>query len=558
MDNEPHLSAYAGRWVARLRGRIIAQGGTPDLALRAAQASRYKENPEVVYMPLDLPLPPLLEKIRLLLPQQELYLVGGAVRDLLLGRRSPDLDFAVPGEATSLARRIANGLGGDYMTLDGERDTGRVILREADGRRIYLDVAAFRGENDLHPGPDLETDLRGRDFTLNAIAYDVQRGVLLDPLEGGADLLARRLRACRETSMSDDPVRILRGVRLAAALGFQIETETRRQMKEAAPGLARVSAERQRDELFKILEGPKPDACVRALEMLGVLPYVLPELGDLKGVTQSPPHIHDVWEHTLAVLQSLEVILGALRVDYNADETDDLYTGLLTLRLGRYREQLAAHLRTELNADRSLRALWFFTALYHDVCKPRTRTVEPSGRIRFFGHDQEGAQVATQRASALHLSNDEIERLRVIIREHMRFHFHTSRMAGESKAPSRKAIYRFFRDSGAAGPDLVLMGLADLRGTQGSSLRQETWSAALDVARTLLENYWEKPEESVTPPRLLDGKELITELGMEPGPRLGKLIEALREAQATGRVTSREAALHYARSWIAGSQGGAI
>jgi hypothetical protein len=136
----------------------------------------------------------------------------------------------------------------------------------------------------------------------------------------------------------------------------------------------------------------------------------------------------------------------------------------------------------------------------------------------------------------------------------MRFHFFTSRLEGESKPPSRKAIYRFFRAAGAAGVELVLLGLADLRGTQGSSLRQETWSAALDVARILLENYWEKPEETVAPPRLLDGHDLMDELGIRPGRDLGRLLEAIREAQATGKVSSREAALEYARSWIAGSR----
>lgn len=554
---DANSSGYAGRWVARLRGRIIAQGGTPGLALRAAQSSRFKENPEIAYMPLNLPLPPLVEKIRALLPDHELYLVGGAVRDMLLGRAARDLDFAVPASGIDMARRVADGLGGDFMILDGERDTGRVILRGADRTRIFLDFAAYRGEQDQYHGVDLDTDLRCRDFTLNAIAYDLRRGALLDPMEGGADLRAKRIRACTARSMQDDPVRVLRGVRLAAGLDFQIERGTRQQMRNAAAGLKNVSVERQRDELFKILDGPKQDAAIRALDMLGALDELLPELGALKGVQQSPPHTHDVWNHTLAVLRSLESILAALRGEHPEKESEDLFTGLLTIRLGRFREQLDSHIKTELNADRSYRSLLFFAALYHDICKPRTRTVEPGGRIRFLGHDQQGAEVAFERAEALRLSNDETHRLRVIIKEHMRFHFHTSRMEADGREPSRKAIYRFFRDSGLAGPDLVLLGLADLRGTQASELKQESWRAALDVARILLENYWEKPEESVSPPRLLDGNELIKELEIEPGPRLGRLIEALREAQATGKISTRNSALEYARSWLAGSQGSA-
>jgi len=129
----------------------------------------------------------------------------------------------------------------------------------------------------------------------------------------------------------------------------------------------------------------------------------------------------------------------------------------------------------------------------------------------------------------------------------MRFHFFTSRLEGDKQEPSRKAIYRFFRDSREAGVDLVLLGLADLRGTRGHTLTQETWRAALDVARLLLENYWEKPKETIAPPRLLDGNELMRELNLEPGRVVGQLLEAIREAQATGKVASREQALDFAR-----------
>ncbi len=144
MPDEPHspASSYAGRWVARLRGKVIAQGGTPELARRAAKSSRYKENPEILYMPASFSIPPLIEKIKEILPaDQEVYLVGGAVRDLLLNRLSRDFDFAVPSNGISLARRVANKLNADYMTLDDERNTGRVIVTESNGTRIFLDFA---------------------------------------------------------------------------------------------------------------------------------------------------------------------------------------------------------------------------------------------------------------------------------------------------------------------------------------------------------------------------------------------------------------------------------
>jgi len=546
-DSQTAGSPYAGRWVARVRGRIVAQGGTPEQALRAAQMSRHKEKPEIIYMPVPFSYSPLVDKVRDILPNQEIYLIGGAVRDILLNRLSRDFDFALPSNGISLARRVANALKADFMVLDSERDTGRVIVIESEGARTFLDFATYRGNN-------LEADLRARNFTINAIAFDLRTHTLIDPLNGVSDLRAKIIRAGSPTSLSDDPVRILRAVRQAAAFEFKIELETRKAMKQAVSLLPKVSPERQRDELFKMLEGPKPDSSIRALEILGVFPYLLPELSALKGVEQSAPHIYDVWEHTLNVLGHLESILAALAPGYNADNTNDLFTGLLTLRIGRFRDQFAKHFSESLNMDRSVRATLFFAALYHDVQKPATKSLDETGRIRFFDHDVKGAEVAENRARAFNLSNDEVERVRTIIQHHMRFHFFTSRLKGEKQEPSRKAIYRFFRDTGQAGIDLVLLGLADLRGIQGSTLTQETWTAALDVARILLENYWEKPQETVVPPRLLDGNELMSELGLEPGRIVGQLLEAIREGQATGHIGNREQALELAREYLKKSE----
>ena len=354
----------------------------------------------------------------------------------------------------------------------------------------------------------------------------------------------------------DDPVRVLRGVRQAATLGFHIDGETRELMKPAAGELGRVSAERLRDELFKILNGPRPDASMRALEMLGALPGLLPELVTLKGVEQSPPHIHDVWTHTLAVLAALEDILSALLTGSFAEETNDPLTGQLTLQLGRFREQFGNHFSQSLNIDRSVRALLAFAALYHDVSKPETRSIDGDGRIRFLEHETRGAEVAAGRLRAFNLSNDEIDRVEKIIKNHMRIHFHTARLEGQKLLPSRKAIYRFFRDAGEAGIDVILLSLADVRGTRGRTLSQESWAACLEIARLLLENYWERPEEAVSPARLVDGNELMQALGLQPGPQLGQLLESIRESQAAGEIQNREQALAFAQAQVIKSKKG--
>ena len=543
-SGSPSASPYAGRWVARLRGKVIAQGNTPEEARRAAQTHRHKESPEIVFMPAPFSFSPLLNSVREGLPEdQEIYLVGGAMRDALLGRESHDLDFAVPADGIKLARRVANKLKAAFYPLDNERDSGRVVSINEDGVRTIMDFASYRGAN-------IEADLRDRDFTINAIAYHLGSESVLDPLKGASDLRAKLLRACSSESMSHDPVRVLRAVRLAAGLGFQIDPETRQNMKQAAEKLRSASTERLRDELFRILEGPQPGTAIRALEMLGVLPHLLPELPALKGVGQPTPHVYDVWTHTLSVMNHLENILAALAPGYDPESTNDLFTGLLVLRLGRYREQFASHFKNALNADRSVRALLFFAALYHDIAKPATKTVGEDGRIRFWEHDTLGTEMAVGRANALHLSNDEVQRLRLIIRHHMRIHFHSNRMESEHKTPSRRAIYRFFRDAGEAGVDLVLLALSDTRATLGHTLMQETWTAELDVCRILLENYWEKPAETVSPPRLLSGNEVMTEFNLKPSPLVGEILEAIREAQATGKVNTRDEALSFAKDWL--------
>jgi tRNA nucleotidyltransferase/poly(A) polymerase len=284
--------------------------------------------------------------------------------------------------------------------------------------------------------------------------------------------------------------------------------------------------------------------------MLGVFPYLLPELPALKGVEQSLPHIYDVWEHTLSVMAHLEGILAVLAPGYNADDTSDLFTGLLTLRLGRFRKQIAEHFAQSLNMDRSVRAALFFAALYHDAQKPVTGSVDEEGIIHFYKHEVKGAEVAAERGRAFNLSNGEIERITTIVQHHMRLHFFAHRLEYDKQEPSRKAIYHFFRDAGKAGIEIILLGLADLRGKQGSTLKQERWSAQLDAARILLENYWEKPQETVDPPRLLDGNELMSALGLQPGRIVGQLLEAIREGQATGKIENRQQALDFAREQL--------
>ena len=530
------LINYAGRWIALLDGKVIGQGGTPDQARLAAKFTRPKDTPQVVFvsLPNSIDLSPLIDKIASMLPpDREAYIVGGVVRDMLLGRQSHDLDLVMKGDVMEITRSLANRLGAAYFPMDPEHGVARLILRQQDGDKIVVDVATMRG-------PDLETDLRSRDFTINAMALEIHDPqAVLDPLGGAVDLQEKRLAPCLPSSFSDDPVRVLRGLRLAAAYGLKIPQESRQKMRQAAPMLPMVSPERLRDELFRILDGPQPAAVLRGMEMLGALAYVLPELAHLKGVEQSPPHLDDVWNHTLSVLVRLECILDLLGLKINEEKASSLHAGMVVMQLGRYRQQIAQHLAERLNPERTLRALLFLAALYHDAAKPETRSVESSGRVRFFNHEEIGAKLAINRGQALRLSNDEIERMAVIVANHMR----PMLLALSEDQPTPRAIYRFFRVTDKAGLDVCLLSLADTWATYGETLSQTIWNGHLDVVRALMGAWWERPEQHVSPPALLNGTEIMHHFHLVPGPLIGELLESIREAQAIGLVSTKEDAL---------------
>ncbi len=491
-------------------------------------------------------LPAAVEEVVALSPDRDVYLVGGAVRDALLGKTSHDFDLTVPSGAIELARRAANALGGDFYVLDDHFDAARVILTDPAGVRDVLDFTSYRGA-------DVNADLLERDLTINAIALNLKNRSTLDPLQGAVDLREKRIRQCSPTSMQADPIRILRAVRFAAALEFRIDPRTRQAMKAAAAFLAGTSVERQRDEVFRMLGGHRPDASIRALEMLGTLPYIMPELMEMKGVPQSAPHVHDVWEHTLSVMQHLDGMLSFL-IGGKHDDANGIMASLLSLGIGRYRDHIADSFSGSLNADRTARALLQFAALYHDVGKPRSSSEDRDGRIHFYGHEHAGADVIQARAATWNLSNAEIGRLRCVVQNHLRFFFLAARNEGAGERPSRRAIYRFFRDADDGALGVILLGLADLRGTRGHTLAEGVWAAWVEVARILLENLWENPQQSVSPPRLLDGHDLMRELGLKPGPPVGQLLEAIREAQAAGEVETRPEALELARRHIASNQ----
>jgi putative nucleotidyltransferase with HDIG domain len=539
-DYPESYAPYAGRWVATLQGRVIGQGGTPKQALQSAMASRYKEIPIVRYIPGSSPLKfsPLLYKVQSILENiPEIYLVGGAVRDALLNHVSHDLDFVLEKGALKAARRVANELKGAYYRLDDEHGTGRVVLVEDNGTRNIMDFAIMRGEN-------LESDLIKRDFTINAMAVHLQQPTqILDPTSGASDLVNGVLRTCSKNSFRDDPLRIIRAVRFASNLKLRIESETLTTLRQSVDDLSKISPERKRNELLYILDSPQPAVSIRTLDILKVLPHLLPELLALKDVEQPPPHVSDVWEHTLLCLLKLEMILNALNEKYDESFASEFTMGTIVLRLGRYRSQITRHINTTITPDRSRRALLYLAALYHDIAKPETLERDIDGRIRFINHENLGAEIISVRASKFHMSNAERDHLKRIVRNHLR----PLQLAMIGKSPSRRAVYRFFRDTRSAGVDIVLLSLADLLATYGPTYPPETLDRQLGISRTLFEAWWDQPEESISPPSLINGNDIINTFELKPGPLIGQLLDLVREEQADGEIQTRREALAYVR-----------
>lgn len=539
-------SSYAGRWIACIGEHIVGHGGTPEQALSSAQASRFKEIPQVYFVAHSeqITFHPIVEKLSKILPANPpIYLVGGAVRNKLTDRDYPDLDFALPGKAIPTARKAADELDGAFYILDKERDFGRAIIPDADGELLTLDFSPFQGRT-------LDDDLKSRDFTINAIAVDINHlSELLDPLGGASDLYTKKLRVCSPDSISKDPIRILRGIRFSLSWDLRIEPDTKEHMRAAVDLLPLISAERIRDELFNLLDCPKPAVAIRILDHFDALKYLLPELVMLQGLQQSPPHTYDVWDHTLEAVAQLNKIIEALKPNFNLESSASLHMGVISHRLGRYREQLTAHLKTQLVRSRTLKALILFSALYHDIGKPATKEIDRDGNITFRRHEETGSELVGKRGQNLQLSNTELKRMGTIITNHMRPLW----LANTGKLPSRRATFRFFRDTGPAGVDICLLSLADTLATYGPTLPPDTWTHQVEVIRTLLEGWWEKKEEIITPPPVLNGNDLINELGLKPGPKIGQILRSIQEAQATGNVLNRRQALEFAEQLLADS-----
>lgn len=570
---KPESLSSNEQWAALIRGRVVGVGQTPAEAEAAARRNRPRERIEAVVR-LDDPLPSFSvnhlwrQTIEFLAHwPRPVYLVGGALRDLLLDRPLDDirdLDLVTDRDALSLGKALADHLAAAYFPLDETRGTARVTWpaeRFPTGAPT-LDIAQFRGPDPFHTS--LLTDLQSRDFTINALAlplnaesqtvttsltYNRQSAIpnIIDPGQGLADLADHRLRAVCPTVFGDDPIRLLRAVRLAAELHFDIEPETERLIRAAAALITRPAAERLRAELVRLIGLPDAATHLHRLDALGLLSPLLPELDPLRGCIQPNVHYWDVFEHSLQSVTGIEICLAALGISgYTFRPPLPTITPDL-LSLEPYTERLRVYLDERLTGGHSRLVLLKLCALIHDLGKPATRTVEPNGRIHFFGHAETGVDLAGGVMRRLRFSNAETGFVTTVIAHHLR----PAQLAMERETITRRAINHFFRDTGTAGPATLIHSLADHLAIAGPTVNRDDLARHAAGMRAMLAVYYQPDDpadkKTARPVPLLNGHDVMNVLNLPPGETVGQILTALQSAQAAGQIKDREEALHWLR-----------
>ena len=444
-----------------------------------------------------------------------IWIVGGAVRDAALGEAVLDADLAVPaGTEEEVARAIAGPAGGFAFPLSREHGVWRAVPPEDDW---HADVVALRGDT-------IEADLRLRDFTVNAMAVPLAGGDPVDPTGGLVDAHERVLRMVSAEALDEDPLRLLRAARIAGGHGLVIELKTVTAIHERAARASEPAGERQFSELRGLVGGPAPMRGLELLDELGLTAAVLPELDSLRGVAQNPNHHLDVHGHTLTVLEEW---LG-IEADLEG------FAGELASEVAEF---LAEPLADELTRGQALR----FGALLHDIGKPQTRG-EQGGYVTFIGHDKVGAEIVASICERLRTSRHLNTHLQGLALHHLRLGFLIRQMP-----LSRRAIYEYLSATGAVAADVTLLSAADRLAARGSGplAAPEMVEAHMELARQMLAEALVWHRDPPAPP--VDGDELASELGVEPGPEMGRILEELRVAAFAGEISTRDEALDLAR-----------
>jgi putative nucleotidyltransferase with HDIG domain len=444
------------------------------------------------------------------------WLVGGTVRDRVLGRETADFDVATAGSAGDIARALGRAAGGFAFELSEAFGAWRIVAHD---RTWQVDVLPLNGAT-------IEEDLGRRDLTINAIAAPLGSRGYVDPFGGLEDLSMRRLRAVSPVAFERDALRTLRLARLACELGFEVDPATKGLARSAAPGLSAVAPERVFAELRRVVCAPAALAGLGLMDAIGVTDVILPELSALRGVEQSRFHHLDVSDHTRSVLA--EVI--ALEAD------PERVAGENVRVLARFLDEPLAN---DLTRAQALR----FGALLHDIAKPQTRAVTPQGRVTFMGHDQAGARLSAEILGRLRASERLREHVAALTRHHLRLGFLVHEMP-----LSRRAVYDYLHVTAPVAVDVTVLSVADRLATRGDNADRAI-ASHIELARQMLAEGLAWAADPPRPP--VRGDELAEALGIKPGPLVGDLLAELEAASFSGEVATREEAIARARELIA-------
>jgi poly(A) polymerase len=445
----------------------------------------------------------------------KLFIVGGILRDSFVRRTKehPDFDFCLKKGSIAFGRELARRLKAGFVVLDKERGYCRLVKRIKD-TGFTLDFTDFRGAT-------LEDDLRSRDFTVNAMALPIAEVFtpeamrsLIDPWEGLSDIRKRRIRITHKDNFKEDPLRILRAFSLSATFGFTIEKQTVSLMKRFKDKLSGVSPERVRDELFKILDVPGAYQHLVAMDDLKILKLIIPEIEVMRGVRQGPYHHLDVLKHSFETVRQLELLFEELKRN----------------------KEIAAYLDERVSADRKRRSLMKLASLLHDIGKPAALR-RKKGKTIFHGHERIGSNICEEIIKRLKLSNDELTALRKMVFWHLRPGY-----LADNVEVSRRAKFRYFRDTGSEGASVLLVSIADQRSTRGPLTSEKDRIRHEKICLSLIKEYFRKAKEAA-PARLINGDALMKKLKLTPSPLVGKILSELEELQAIGKIKTRQQAL---------------
>jgi poly(A) polymerase len=437
----------------------------------------------------------------------EAWLVGGAVRDRLLGRPVDDVDISLEDDPRKAARAIARATGGTAFQLSGAFGAWRVVGPE---HGWHVDLVTLRDG-------DIAADLAARDFTINAMAEPLAGGELLDPHGGRADLAARRVRMVSPRALVQDPLRSLRAIRLVTELDLELDADTAAAVAANAPGIAEVAPERVFGELKRVVTADRARTGLELMDAHGLLEHVLPELAPLKGVEQNVFHHLDVYGHTLEVLDAVA-----------------------SLERGDHGEDIAAVLAEPLADELTKGGAMRFAALLHDAAKPQTRGELPDGRVTFIGHDAAGADLARVVLKRLRASQRLIDYVAALTLHHLRLGFLV-----HDRPLDRRAVWRYLRATSPYSPEVTIFTIADRLATRGRNA-EPAIAAHIELAREMLDY----AAADVPAEPLVRGDELARELGITPGPSLGRVLAQLEEDRFAGAIATRADAISRAHELL--------